>query len=90
MDTVIVHAYIDDDEQCDDWDTVLVSKTAPKLAGQVKYWNDVETPMPSPFPTEIYATVSDGVPSKGMLAWKRSLRPAELLARVKRLLADNE
>ncbi len=31
-------------------------------------------------PTEVYTTVSDGVPSKGMLAWKRSLRPAELLA----------
>lgn len=31
-------------------------------------------------PTDIYTTVSDGVPSKGMLAWKRSLRPAELLA----------
>ncbi len=29
---------------------------------------------------DIYATVSDGVPSKGMLAWERQLRPAELLA----------
>jgi cytochrome c oxidase cbb3-type subunit 3 len=29
---------------------------------------------------DIYTTVSDGVPSKGMVAWKRQLRPAELLA----------
>jgi len=28
----------------------------------------------------IYATVRDGVPSKGMLAWERQLRPAELMA----------
>lgn len=29
---------------------------------------------------DIYNTVSEGVPTKGMLAWKRQLRPAELLA----------
>jgi len=29
---------------------------------------------------DIYATVRDGVPAKGMLAWERQLRPAELLA----------
>jgi cytochrome c oxidase cbb3-type subunit 3 len=29
---------------------------------------------------DIYRTVNDGVPSKGMLAWERQLRPAELLA----------
>lgn len=28
----------------------------------------------------IYATVRDGVPAKGMLAWERQLRPAELMA----------
>jgi cytochrome c oxidase cbb3-type subunit 3 len=29
---------------------------------------------------DIYRTVREGVPSKGMLAWERQLRPAELLA----------
>ena len=29
---------------------------------------------------DIYRTVNEGVPSKGMLAWERQLRPAELLA----------
>jgi cytochrome c oxidase cbb3-type subunit 3 len=28
----------------------------------------------------IYATVRDGVPAKGMLSWERQLRPAELMA----------
>ncbi|MCP4902263.1 MAG: c-type cytochrome [bacterium] len=30
-------------------------------------------------PTDIYQTISEGVPEKGMLSWKRQLRPAELL-----------
>ena len=29
---------------------------------------------------DIYRTVREGVPSKGMLAWERQMRPAELLA----------
>jgi cytochrome c oxidase cbb3-type subunit 3 len=29
---------------------------------------------------DIYRTVREGVPNKGMLAWERQLRPAELLA----------
>ncbi len=29
---------------------------------------------------DIYKTVREGVPSKGMLAWERQLRPAELMA----------
>ena len=29
---------------------------------------------------DVYRTVREGVPSKGMLAWERQLRPAELLA----------
>ncbi len=29
---------------------------------------------------EVYATVRDGVTAKGMLAWERQLRPAELMA----------
>jgi cytochrome c oxidase cbb3-type subunit 3 len=29
---------------------------------------------------DIYKTVRDGVPSKGMLSWERQLRPAELMA----------
>jgi cytochrome c oxidase cbb3-type subunit 3 len=31
-------------------------------------------------PTQIYHTITEGVPEKGMLAWKQQLRPAELLA----------
>jgi hypothetical protein len=34
----------------------VVTKTAPKFAGQVKYWNQYETYMPSPFATEQYYT----------------------------------
>jgi len=30
--------------------------------------------------TDVYHTVSEGVPDKGMLSWKMQLRPAELLA----------
>jgi len=30
--------------------------------------------------TDIYTTVSDGVPAKGMLPWQGKLKPAELLA----------
>jgi cytochrome c oxidase cbb3-type subunit 3 len=29
---------------------------------------------------DVYRTVREGVPAKGMLAWDRQLRPAELLA----------
>ena len=29
---------------------------------------------------DVYRTVRDGVPAKGMLAWERQLRPAELMA----------
>jgi cytochrome c oxidase cbb3-type subunit 3 len=29
---------------------------------------------------DVYATVRDGIPAKGMLAWERQLRPAELMA----------
>lgn len=30
--------------------------------------------------TEVYTTITQGVPEKGMLAWERQLKPAELLA----------
>jgi cytochrome c oxidase cbb3-type subunit 3 len=30
--------------------------------------------------TNIYRTITEGVPSKGMLAWKNQLRPAEILS----------
>jgi hypothetical protein len=33
-----------------------VAKQAPTLAGQVKYWNQFETEMPTPFPTNFYGT----------------------------------
>jgi cytochrome c oxidase cbb3-type subunit 3 len=29
---------------------------------------------------DVYKTVREGVPAKGMLAWERQLRPAELMA----------
>jgi cytochrome c oxidase cbb3-type subunit 3 len=29
---------------------------------------------------EVYTTVREGVPTKGMVAWERQLRPAELMA----------
>jgi cytochrome c oxidase cbb3-type subunit 3 len=29
---------------------------------------------------DVYRTVREGVPEKGMVAWERQLRPAELLA----------
>jgi hypothetical protein len=34
----------------------VVTKAAPTLAGQVKYWNEFETYMPTPFPTNFYGT----------------------------------
>ncbi len=41
---------------CDDEDSVAVTKESPTLAGQVKYWNEFETYMPTPFPTSINGT----------------------------------
>ena len=38
-------------------DTILnITKIPPTLAGQVKYWNEFETYMPTPFPTNLYGT----------------------------------
>ena len=31
-------------------------------------------------PTDVYKTISEGVPAKGMIAWKTQLRPGEMLA----------
>jgi len=59
-DTLVVNAHICAPCQClascAGWDTIVVTKTAPKFAGQVKYWNQYETYMPSPFATEQYYT----------------------------------
>jgi hypothetical protein len=59
-DTLIVHSNICVPCQCmvacEGWDTIIVNKHAPKFAGQVKYWNEYETYMPSPFSTTLYNT----------------------------------
>ncbi|MFZ4707693.1 MAG: T9SS type A sorting domain-containing protein, partial [Bacteroidales bacterium] len=36
---------------CTSTDTFTVTPSYPLVAGQVKYWNSEETPMPTPFPT---------------------------------------
>ncbi len=56
QDTLIIHTWDTDFVQCEDWDTIIITKVAPSLAGQVKYWNEYETYMPTPFPTNIYGT----------------------------------
>jgi hypothetical protein len=43
-------------DECFGDDELFVSPQYPTLAGQVKYWNEFETFMPSPFPTQDYAT----------------------------------
>ena len=42
---------------CDAYDTVTIHKQLPTLEGQVKYWNEFETYMPSPFATDDYYTI---------------------------------
>jgi hypothetical protein len=53
---VMGHLSKDDKVLC--WDTVslVVNKQYPTFAGQVKYWNEAETYMPSPFATNDYCT----------------------------------
>ncbi len=51
----LVTAYLDDPNCVGSWE-IEVNKTAPLLAGQVKYWNEFETYMPTPFPTNFYGT----------------------------------
>jgi hypothetical protein len=41
---------------CDGADTLEITKIPPTLAGQVRYWNEFETYMPTPFPTSLYGT----------------------------------
>jgi len=47
---------MEDDYDCYGSTSITVNKTAPLLAGQVKYWNEFETYMPTPFPTNFYGT----------------------------------
>ena len=55
---------------CTSTDTFTVTPSYPLVAGQVKYWNSEETPMPTPFPTDenasyphdyFYVTLYNGV-----------------------------
>ena len=43
-------------DDCEAYVLIEISKERPTFAGQVKYWNDVETYMPTPFPTSINGT----------------------------------
>lgn len=54
--TIRVDAFIGELEDCSGFDEFEVDVVAPMLAGQVKYWNQFETYMPTPFPTQDYAT----------------------------------
>ncbi|MBE0663273.1 MAG: T9SS type A sorting domain-containing protein [Bacteroidales bacterium] len=54
--TVYVTAYIGNLTNCTGYDEVTVDIVAPTFAGQVKYWNQFETFMPSPYPTIDYST----------------------------------
>lgn len=54
---LIVHAELSGLDGCDDKDTLIIHKELPTLAGQVKYWNEFETYMPSPFATDDYYTI---------------------------------
>ncbi len=51
---LVVHTSVDAVNGCDGWDTIEIEKIMPSLEGQVKYWNSVETYMPSPFATSQY------------------------------------
>ena len=55
-DTLTVKARITGLTGCEGDDTLFVAKLQPTLAGQVKYWNEFETYMPTPFPTDLYGT----------------------------------
>lgn len=58
MDTamVTVEVYITDNPECIGYDTIYVAKQMPTIEGQVKYWNEFETYMPTPYPTNINGT----------------------------------
>lgn len=54
--TLKVVGQISDLEECYGEDEIEIEIAAPKFAGQVKYWNQFETYMPTPYPTKDYAT----------------------------------
>lgn len=51
-----VDAFIEGLEDCYGYDELEITIAAPIFAGQVKYWNQFETYMPTPYPTYDYAT----------------------------------
>ncbi len=51
---VIVRTRVNAVNGCEGTDTLQIERIMPSLEGQVKYWNDVETYMPSPFATSQY------------------------------------
>jgi hypothetical protein len=60
-DTLIVNSSICSPCQClidcSGVDTIVVNRLLPKFAGQIKYWNQYETFMPSPFATDVNNTI---------------------------------
>ncbi len=52
-----LHAEINGVDGCEGFDTMYIYKQLPTLEGQVKYWNTVETYMPSPYATDDYQTI---------------------------------
>jgi len=57
MGQLIVHTEINGLPNCGGDDTLDIWKQEPTLEGQVKYWNSVETYMPSPYSTDDYSTI---------------------------------
>jgi hypothetical protein len=59
-DTLMVQTHICSPCQCIvgcvNSDTIIVTKETPSFAGQIKYWNEYETYMPTPFTTDFYGT----------------------------------
>ncbi|MCF8229151.1 MAG: T9SS type A sorting domain-containing protein [Bacteroidales bacterium] len=53
---IIVWASIENLPDCGWEDSLMVVRQQPTLAGQVKYWNEWETYMPTPFTTDINGT----------------------------------
>lgn len=53
---LIVNVNAEGVDDCGDADTINTNEAYPTLEGQVKYWNQFETYMPTPFPTSINGT----------------------------------
>ncbi len=57
MGFVKVHADVSGVDNCGGDDSIAITKMMPTLEGQVKYWNSVETYMPTPYATNDYCTI---------------------------------